>query len=101
MKIIKTNHINLLIDVYGELLTENQLNTIKDYYFFDLSLSEIAENNNISRAAVLDNIKRTINKLENFESKLQIIKRKEMIFSLLENKNIKLNEKIEKIKEIL
>ena len=50
--------ISMLVEIYGKLLTEKQYQVISDYYNEDLSLSEIAENNNISRQGVRDIIKK-------------------------------------------
>ena len=55
--------ISMLCDIYGKLLTEKQFEFINDYYNNDLSLSEIAENNNITRQAVRDIIKKGERKL--------------------------------------
>ena len=71
-----------LYDLYSNLLTEKQKNEFEDYYFMDLSLAEIAENNNVSRNAVFDQIKRTVNTLLEIEEA------------------VKLNEKIEKIQSM-
>lgn len=59
-----------LFDIYGNLLTEKQQTYFKDYYFFDLSFSEIAENYEISRNAVFDQIKKAIANLCDIDSKL-------------------------------
>jgi len=79
-------HIVKLIDIYGMLLTESQLEIMRDYYLCDLSFSEIAENRNISRSAISDSINKSIAKLEDYEKKLHIIKdnlnRKEIIESI-------------------
>lgn len=48
----KTNQVNLLIDVYGNLMTEKQQRYLSMYYEEDLSLSEIAEILEVSRNAV-------------------------------------------------
>ena len=48
----KTIYYNYLYDYYGSLLTDRQRSYYEDYYFSNLSLSEIAENNNVSRNAV-------------------------------------------------
>ena len=50
--------ISMLVEIYGKLLTEKQYQVISDYYNEDLSLSEIAENNNISRQGVRDIIRK-------------------------------------------
>ncbi len=60
----------LLIDCYGELLTEHQRNVMELYYCEDLSLSEIGEPLGITRQAVRALIKRTEAILLNFEQKL-------------------------------
>lgn len=63
---------NNLFDIYSELLTEKEIATFKDYYQEDLSLSEIAESNNVSRTAVQKTVKNVIDKLNNYEEKLHI-----------------------------
>lgn len=54
----KNVKISMLCQIYGKMLTDKQYEIINDYYNNDLSLSEIAENNNITRQAVRDIIKR-------------------------------------------
>ena len=75
--------ISILCEIYGKLLTKKQLNILDNYYNLDLSLSEIAENEGITRQAVRDIIKKGENKLFEFEEKLGIMK-----------KNMKQEEKI-------
>ena len=67
--------ISMLCQLYGKLLTEKQYNFIDDYYNNDLSLSEIAENNNITRQAVRDILKKGEKKLFEYEEKLLFMKR--------------------------
>ena len=71
----KKVEISMLCQIYGKMLTEKQYEVINDYYNNDLSLSEIAENNNITRKAVRDIIKKGENKLFEFEEKLLIMKK--------------------------
>ena len=71
----KKVEVSILCQIYGKLLTEKQFEFIDDYYNNDLSLSEIAENNNITRQAVRDVIKKGENKLFEFEEKLLIMKK--------------------------
>ena len=71
----KNVKVSILLQTYGNLLTENQVSVLNDYYNDDLSLSEIAENNNITRQAVRDNIKKGEQKLFEFEEKLGVMKK--------------------------
>lgn len=67
--------ISILCDLYGKLLTEKQFEVLNDYYNNDYSLSEIAENNGITRQAVRDIIKKGEKKLFEYEEKLSFMKR--------------------------
>lgn len=78
---------NLLFDFYQGLLTEKQKNYVSLYYLEDFSLGEIADEYEVSRQAVYDNIKRTEESLENYERKLGMLakfERREQLFSELE-----------------
>ena len=61
---------SILCEIYGNLLTEKQHQILDDYYNNDLSLSEIAENNQITRQAVKDMINKGTTKLLEYEEKL-------------------------------
>ncbi len=63
-------YLSQLLDRYGGLLPEKQLRILDGYYNNDLSLSEIAENEGISRQGVSDFIKRGVAQLYEFEEKL-------------------------------
>ena len=93
----KVLYLNNLYDYYGELLTDKQREYFEDYYFNNLTLAEIAENNNISRNAIHKQIKETENKLELFEEKLQLLKKRRKISKLIENLDKSLKEKIEEL----
>ncbi len=67
--------ISMLLEIYGALLTQKQFQIIDDYYNNDLSLSEIAENAEITRQAVRDIIKKGEKKLFEYEEKLEVMKR--------------------------
>lgn len=88
-----------LFDYYGSLLTEKQRQYFEDYYFENLSLSEISENLGISRNAVNKQIHKTIEKLEYYEKKLELYQKSEKIKKWLEQSQIepRIKEKIEKI----
>ena len=75
----------MLYDVYGSLLTDKQKIYFEEYYFNNLSLSELATRYNISRNAIHKQLKETINKLENYEEKLNIVKKNKMLEELLAN----------------
>lgn len=88
-----------LIDFYGELLTKHQKKVLTDYFFENLSLTEIGESNGTSRQAVSENISSAVKKLETYEAKLGNIKTYEKLLDLkkiIETSNT--NEKI--LKEI-
>jgi len=72
MEIEKTNRMNTLFEFHATLLTKKQMNYMELYYADDFSLGEIAEEFNVSRQAVYDNIKRTEKILEDYEYKLSM-----------------------------
>lgn len=65
----------MLLDCYGDLLTEKQKDIMQLYYYEDLSLSEIAENENITRQGVHDAIKRAEQYLTDFEEKVGFVRK--------------------------
>ena len=71
----KTERMNLLLDFYENLLTKKQKNIMNLYFREDLSLQEIAEINDTSRAAVHDLLKRCEKILEDYEKKLLLVKK--------------------------
>lgn len=71
----KNVKVSMLLEIYGNLLTTKQYDLLEDYYNNDLSLSEIAQNYNITRQAVRDNLKKGENKLFDYEEKLEIMKK--------------------------
>ncbi|MGJ7922418.1 putative DNA-binding protein [Neobacillus sp. LXY-4] len=71
----KTTRMNYLYDFYQSLLTPKQRSYMSLYYLDDFSLGEIAEEYNVSRQAVYDNIKRTEAMLEEYEEKLLLFEK--------------------------
>lgn len=65
----------LLFDFYGELLTAHQKEIYSEAVFNDLSLSELSEEEGISRQGIHDLIKRCDKLLEGYEEKLKLIQR--------------------------
>ena len=95
-----TNNLVILYDYYGELLTDSQKKYFEDYYFNDLSLSEIGENENVSRNAVHKQLKVSEEKLYSYEEKLKLYQKTKKIEKILENSNDKeLKDKIINILE--
>ena len=69
----------LLYDFYGELLTEHQKEIYEAAVYNDMSLTEIADENGISKQGVHDLIKRCTNTLQGYEDRLHMIRRFEAI----------------------
>ena len=92
MEIEQIIKVSQLYDFYSELLSQKQKQYLNDYFFNDLSLTEISENYEISKQAVSNNIKRTIIELEQFEEKLNLIK--------LNNERLFLLNEIRKLRNI-
>jgi predicted DNA-binding protein YlxM (UPF0122 family) len=88
MELEKTELMNNLLDLYGNLLTENQLNVMEMYYMDDLTLSEIGENLGITRSAVFDTVKKATALLEMYDAKLELVrkdKEKRLLIEEIEN----------------
>lgn len=83
-----------LYDLYGSLLTDKQRAYFENYYFFDLSITEIAQNYEISRNGVFDQLKRVNLLLDEYEEKLKLNYKIKQITDLNlsdEDKNIVIN----------
>lgn len=70
---------SLLYDYYGELLNDNQRKFCEQYFEGDLSLSEIALQEGITRQGVHDKIKRGIKQLELYEERLSLVRKSELM----------------------
>ena len=90
---------NGLFDIYGCLLTEKEQNTFRDYYQEDMSLAEIADENNVSRSAVQKTVKTVLDKLKYYEDKLNIYVNNRKMNNILNSNNI--SEIKQVIQEIL
>ena len=75
----KVNEINILFDLYKNLLTDKQKIIMEKYYSFNLSLKEISDDLSISRSAVLDTIEHSTKKLYEFDKKLLLREKKSKI----------------------
>ena len=94
----KIDELMILFDYYEKLLTESQRNYFIEYYFNNLSLSEISENFNVSRNAVSKDLKLTVEKLNGYEEKLKLYSKDKKLRRLVNDiKDEELKEKINKI----
>ena len=83
-KIEKTIRYTKLFNLYGALLSSAQKEILSDYFFLDLSISEISENRGISRAAVEDALSKGMKKLDSFEEAVKALDRDEKIRAKVE-----------------
>lgn len=87
---------NNLYDYYKELLTDKQKKYFEDYYQNNLTLSEIADNYQVSRNAIHKQLKDTIKLLDEYESKLSLYNKMNKIVDLVKDDK-KLLSEIERI----
>lgn len=99
----KKVEISILLEIYGNLLTEKQKEYMNYYYNEDLSLSEIAENDGITRQAVMRILQKSSKKLEEYEQKLKIMEKQKQIKKNIEQlrKDLKENKQLENIENLL
>ena len=90
-------HYSVLFDYYGDLFTEKQKEYFTDYYFNNLTLQEIADNNNVTRNAIHKNIKDILSKLDYYEDKLNLYSNKKKIEKLIESIDVDIKEKIKEL----
>ena len=86
-----------LYDIYGGLLTDTQRKYFEDYYFQNLSLSEMAENYSVSRNAVFKQIHVVVDKLEFYEGILHLREKREKIFNIIKEGPDSIKKRIEEI----
>ena len=88
---------------YKQMLTKNMQDVFEQYYFSDLSLREIAANNEISFQAVRDSLKKVEKQLGELETKIGMLSLKEKIYELNEyvsSPNMEIEELINKLKKL-
>ncbi|WP_338971468.1 YlxM family DNA-binding protein [Spiroplasma endosymbiont of Panorpa germanica] len=99
----KNDFVVELFDIYKEFLTSKQKKYFEFYFFEDFSLQEIAEEHEISRAAVFDSIKNAIKLLEECEQKigsLNLLKNLQNIINQYkDNDNLVVQEILKKIEK--
>ena len=81
-KIEKTIKYVKLFNIFKDFLTYKQIEIVGDYFLADVSLSEIAESREISRAAVEDAVKKSCAKLDECEEKLHLLEKSEKLLKL-------------------
>ena len=86
----------LLFDFYGELLTEHQQKIYSEAVFNDMSLSELSEEEGISRQGIHDLIKRVDKQLEGYENKLKLVEK----FKDIKKDVVKAQKLIDECKDI-
>jgi predicted DNA-binding protein YlxM (UPF0122 family) len=93
-----------LLDVYGNFLNEKQRSLVEFYYNDDLSLSEIDDNEGITRQGVRDLIKRAETKLYELENNCgyckKFIKLKELAKKINTEESSELKELLEIIYDL-
>ena len=91
-------YFNELYDLYGDLLTDKQKKYFEEYYFNNLSYSEMAENFDVSRNAIFKQLHITTDKLEEYEKVLGLLEKKKKLLSIIEKvDDKKLKEELEKL----
>lgn len=90
-------YICTLFDYYGNLLTDKQIEYFQDYYFDNLTLGEISENNDISRNAVHKTIKEAEEKLVFYEDKLKLCEKSKEIKKIITNLDDDLQNQIKEL----
>lgn len=89
---------NSLYDLYGSLLTDKQKEYFEDYYFHNMSFSEMADDYSVSRNAAFKQVHIVMEKLDEYEEKLKLYEKKNTLLELaniVDNKEVK--EKLENI----
>ena len=99
MDIEENIKLGCLIDIYGDFLSVQQKNMILCYVNNDMTLSEIAENEHISRPAVLDAIKKAKQKLYEFENKLKLYEFKTRLQDAVKCEDSLCKSKVKKLLE--
>lgn len=77
--------VNALLDTYGALLTTHQAAVMSDYYRFNLSLQEIAEQRKVSRAAISDTLKQAKQSLNQYEKVLGLVYTQASLLKMVED----------------
>ena len=91
-------YFNELYDLYSGLLTDKQREYFEDYYFNNLSFSEMAENYDVSRNAIFKQIHIVTDKLKEYESILKLHEKRKKLENIIESiDDSTLKNKLEKL----
>ena len=97
MNIEKMVEIGLLFEQYKELLTDKQREYFEDYYFNNMSFSEMADDYDVSRNAVFKQVHIVTDKLTEYESILHLKEKRDKLDKILEEAPEDLKHKIEEL----
>ena len=89
----ETLYLTNLYEYYKELLTDKERTYFEDYYYDNLTMEEIADENEISKNAISKTIKEVKNKLFDYESKLKLQANYDAIKSVLSKEEFSKVEK--------
>ena len=90
-----TVYLTILFDYYEKLLDEKDSNCFRNYYFDNLSLSEISDNLGVSRNAIHKRLKKIEEELLYYESVIGLYDKEQKILSLISDEGLK--DKIKKV----
>lgn len=76
-------YITSLYDYYKNLLTDKQRDYFEDYYFDNLTMEEIALNNEVSKNAISKSLLEVVKKLEEYENSLHLLSNRKSIEEIL------------------
>ena len=89
---------NNLYDLYGSLLTDKQRKYFEDYYFNNLSFSEMADDYDVSCNATFKQVHIVCEKLDEYESKLKLYKKRNELLKISSHiEDEKLKERLENL----
>ncbi|MFA6625196.1 MAG: hypothetical protein WCS80_05490 [Bacilli bacterium] len=98
-RLSKKNRYSSLVLIYGNLLTKVTLRRMKSFYLEDLSLSEIAQNDKVSRNAVFVSLLNGEKELDDYEKKLSLLEKEKTVSELMDEAED--CDDISKIKDLL
>lgn len=84
----KEIYLTNLYDYYKVLLTEKQREYFEDYYFDNLTINEIAENNEVSKAVISKTLIEVKEKLDDYEAKLHLYNNYQEISKLVDQNTL-------------